>query len=81
MSDFPECPQPSNSDVSIQVVSPTPQSSEAHTPTYHMTSEAGEWLMPSVFNREEIDLTNITQVPESIEKCLPLSLLAKPDLH
>lgn len=66
---LPETPQHSNSDVSIQVVSPSPQSTVAHTPNAQTTPEAGDWLNPGMMGRAS-PATDFLSVSEPVERSL-----------
>ncbi|XP_074512834.1 IQ domain-containing protein K [Sebastes fasciatus] len=87
MTDLPGSPQPGDSDVSIQVVSPTPQSTVVHTPTPEMTPEGVEWLTPSLRRVEKMactpSLTDFLSVSVNGDKsptAASPSLLGPPNL-
>ncbi|KAM9780048.1 IQ domain-containing protein K [Neosynchiropus ocellatus] len=65
-------PEPSNSGVCIQVVSPTPQNTVVHTPTTQMTPDVYDWLVPTVHNIQEPTLkalqANVQALSDSEDK-------------
>ncbi|XP_075880333.1 IQ domain-containing protein K [Nelusetta ayraudi] len=66
---LPETPQHSHSDVSIQVVSPSPQSTVAPTPNAQTTPEAGDWLNPGTMGRAS-PATDFLSVSEPVDRSL-----------
>lgn len=66
---LPETPQHSHSDVSIQVVSPSPQSTVGPTPDAQTTPEAGDWLNPGTMGRAS-PATDFLSVSEPVDRSL-----------